>query len=251
MSDQIEAFLRAHASDTAIATVLYAGGERLWEEHRLAPPADPRWGRFLVAMGEVAAERLGDAAAAARWFRRCLDAEAVHHDVEACVAAGHGQGVLWERAGDTGRALPAYRTAASEGFRCAVVTPVTLRAATAAVRLGFQRAETIARDDAVLAKQAWLGWTWLQRHDPASLDPALVEELARQMCAFLLPEDDPAGLAGRWRRWPPHVLGDWRDGDMRCLLTLFQLAAEAGDRFLSDEGGGTPYRLLAAGLART
>jgi len=218
----------------------------LWECHRSVPPAGAVWGRFLVAMGEVAAERLGDDAAAARWFRRCLDAEPVHRDVEACVAAGHGQGVLWERAGDLIRAIPAYRAAAAEGFRCASVTPPTLRAAVAAIRVGFQRAETLTDADASLAKQSWLGWTWLHLHEPGAIDDALAQELGRQLCSFLLPEDDPTRLAACWRDWPPHVLGGWRDTDAACLLALFQLAATAADQHLADEGGGESYRLLAA-----
>jgi len=200
-------------------------------------------------MGEVAAERLGDDAAAARWFRRCLDAESVHHDVEACVAAGHGQGVLWERAGELARALPAYRAAAAEGFRCTSVSPPTLRAAVAAVRLGFQRAEALSDADAGLAKQSWLGWTWLHLHEPDAIDEALARELGRQICSFLLPEDDPTGLAATWRNWPPHALGAWRDSDPACLRALFQLAATAADQHLADEGGGESYRLLAAAAA--
>lgn len=254
MTDALDAFLQAHASDTAVAATLYAGGESLYAR-TADPPADPRWGRFLVAMGEVAAERLGDDVAAATWFRRCLDAEERHRDAEACVAAGYGQGVLWERAGEPARALPAYRAAAAEGLRCAVIAPATLRAAAAALRLAFQRAERLAGDDAALAKRMWLGWTWLHVHDPQACDPVLDEEIGRQLCAFLLPEDDPARLAGLWRGWAPHAIetprGAWRDGDPRCLNALFTLAAGAADRFLADEGPvpGMPYRLLAEAAA--
>jgi hypothetical protein len=245
MTDELDVFLRAHASDTTLAAVLYAGGEALWRQLHPVPPADRSWGRFLVAMGEVAAERLGDDAAAALWFRRCLEAEPVHRDAEACVAAGYGQGVLWERSGDPGRALPAYRAAAAEGFRCGTIVPATLRAAVAAVRLGFQRAQALGEADAALAKQAWLGWTWLHLHDPAVLDPGLVEELARQMCAFLLPEDDPTALAGRWRGWPPHALGIWRDADPGCLVALYGCAAAASRRFGANLAEADGYGLLA------
>lgn len=247
MLQRLDAFLAAHASATALAAPLYAGGEAVWEQLRPAPPADPRWGRFLVAMGEVAAERLGDDAAAAVWFRRCLDGEARHRDAEACVAAGYGQGVLWERAGDPARALPAYRAAAIEGCRLALARPATLRAATAAVRLAFARAQQLEEADLALAKQAWLGWTWLHIHEPSAIDPPLAEELGRQLCAFLLPED-PTRLAGLWRDLPPPALGDWRDDDPRCLRALFALAAAAADRFLADEGGGEGYRLLAGAM---
>lgn len=250
MADALDAFLAAHAAPQAVAAVLYARGEELWSSLRAAPPADARWGRFLVAMGEVAAERLGDDAAAAAWFRRCLDAEAAHRDPEACVAAGYGQGVLWERAGAPDRALPAYRAAAGEGFRCAVLRPATLRAAAAAVRLAFDRAGRLSEPELALLKQAWLGWTWLHAHERGALDPGLEDELGRQLCAFLLPEDDPARLAGAWRGLPPHALGGWRDGDPACLRALFQLAARAADAFLADEGPepGAAYRLLAAAV---
>ncbi len=245
---RLDAFLHAHASTTAIPATLYAGGETLWEQFHADPPAEARWGRFLVAMGEVAAERLGDDGAAALWFRRCLDAEASHRDAESCVAAGYGQGVLWERAGDPARALPAYRAAAGEGFRCAVIRPATLRAAAAAVRLAFDRAGRLSNAEFALAKQAWLGWTWLHHHEPAGVDPGLAEELGRQLCAFLLPEDDPTQLAAAWRFLPPAELAGWCDDDPRCLHALYILAAEAADRLLADEGGGEPYRLLATAV---
>lgn len=256
MPDALDAFLAAHAARQSVHAVLYAGGEGLWAAHHADPPSDPRWGRFLVAMGEVAAERLHDDAAAARWFRRCLDAEARHRDAESCVVAGYGQGVLWERAGEVLRALPAYRAAAAEGFRCAVIAPATLRAAGAAVRLSFLRSERLADEDAALAKRMWLAWTWLHVHAPETVDPHLADDLCRQLCAFLLPEDDPARLAGVWRSWPPHEiktpLGGWSDGDARCLQALFTLAAGAADRFLADEGAepGRPYRLLAEAAGR-
>jgi hypothetical protein len=256
MAEALDAFLTAHAARQSVHAVLYAGGERLWESLRADPPSDARWGRFLVAMGEVAAERLHDDGAAARWFRRCLDAEPVHRDAESCVAAGYGQGVLWERSGDALRALPAYRAAAAEGFRCAVIAPATLRAAGAAVRVAFQRSERLTAEDAALAKQMWLAWTWLQVHAPETIDPPLADELGRQLCAFLLPEDDPVRLAGIWRTWQPHQIatlhGGWSDGEGRCLQALFKLAAGAADRFLADEGAepGLPYRLLAEAAGR-
>jgi hypothetical protein len=248
---QLDAFLAAHASTIALAPVLYARGEALWDQLRASPPDDARWGRFLAAMGEVAAERLGDDRAAAAWFRRCLDAEPAHRDAEACVAAGHGQAVLWERAGEALRALPAYRAAASEGLRCAAIAPVTVRAACSAVRLGFDRTGRLDEGDARLAKQAWLAWTWLAERRPDAL-ASVGDDPGRLLCALLLPEDDPAALAGRWRSWPPHAIdapdGAWRDGDRACLRGLFTLAAAAADRHLADEGPepGAPYRLLAA-----
>ena len=82
------------------------------------------------------------------------------------------------------------------------------------------------------------------------MDGALADELGRQLCALLLPEDDPTRLAETWRAWPPHALDGWRDGDPACLRALYALAAAAADRHLADEGGGEPYRLLAAAAAR-
>ncbi|HAT10303.1 MAG TPA: hypothetical protein DCS97_06860, partial [Planctomycetes bacterium] len=142
-------------------------------------------------------------------------------------------------------ALPAYRAAATEGFRCLVMRPATVRAASAAVRLGFDRAGALQPGDAALAKQAWLVLTWLHSNEPAAIDPVLIEEAGRQLCAFLLPEDDPTRLAAVWRAWPPHALGDWNDASPACLAALFALAARAADHHLSDEGGGAAYWLLA------
>jgi hypothetical protein len=246
---ELDAFLRAHAQRETVAVALYAAGDALFQRLSGSPPADPRWGRFLVAMGEVAAERLDDGDAAARWFRRCLDQESVHRDAEACVAAGFGQGVLWERAADLGRALPTYRAAAAEGLRCLVMRPATVRAASAAVRLGFERAGALQPGDAALAKQAWLVLTWLHHNEPAAIDEVLIEEAGRQLCAFLLPEDDPTRLAALWRAWTPHAVGDWTDGSPACLAALFAIAARAADRHLPDEGGGAAYRLLAEACA--
>lgn len=252
MPTACERFLEAHAQDQRIPTQLYAQGEGLWQA---APAADHRWGAFLVAMGELAAESLGDDGAATVWFRRCLESEPAHHDTEACVVAGYGLAVIHERADEPARALAAYRDAASEGFRCACPVPATLRAATAAIRLGFARTERLDDTDRILAKQAWLGWTWLQCIDPAAVDASLADDLGRSLCAFLLPEDDPASLAGAWRAWPPHAIatsqGPWRDHDRDCLRSLFTCAAAAAQRFLGDEGPdpGRPYRLLAESAA--
>ncbi|MEK7414595.1 MAG: hypothetical protein AAB263_14875, partial [Planctomycetota bacterium] len=191
---------------------------------------------------------------AALWFRRCLDAEGVHRDAEACTAAGFGQGVLWERQEHTDRAYAAYAAAASEGFRCAVIAPVTLRAAVAAVRLGFARADMLTASDAVLAKQAWLSWTWLSLNDRDAVEAELGSELGRQLCALLLPDDDPALLAGVWRSWSPASIatssGVWRDNDPACLRALFTVAAVAADTFLVNENPslGDAYRLLATAV---
>jgi hypothetical protein len=150
--------------------------------------------------------------------------------------------------------MAAYRAAAREGFRLGVVAANTLRAAAAAVRLHFAEHGELA--DAALAKQAWFGWLYLRLNDPGQIDDALRDILGLQMCALLLPEDDPGTLAEHWRRWPPHRLltpeGWWEDGAPVCLEELFATAAEAADRHLVDEGAepGAPYRMLQAASRR-
>jgi len=252
--DQLAAFLEAHAQHLAVPAALFAKGQELHRRLADAPPPDPAWGRFLVAMGELAAEELGDPAAASRFFLAALQGAERHRDYQAAVTAGYNQGVLLERRGSHALALAAYRAAAGEGFRLGVLAANTLRAAGAAVRLHF--AEHGDLGDPALAKQAWFGWLWLRAHDPGQLDAALDDLLGLQLCALLLPEDDPGTLAARWRHWPPYRLltpsGWWEDGDPGCLEQLFAAAAEAADRHLADEGGepGAPYRLLLEAARR-
>ncbi len=254
--DLLDAFLLAHAKVEAVPAMLYVRGEELY--HRLSgnPPAHPSWGRFLVALGHLAADHLDDSAAASRYFLQALQGVAKHGDHEAAVTAGYNQGVLQERRRHLAHALAAYRAAASEGFRCGAVNANTLRAATAAVRLRFAEDGDLG-DVAPLAKQAWLGWMWLRLTDPAQLDDALVEELSRQLAALLLPEDDPGRLMAAWRSWAPtHVAlpdgGSWSDADPQCRDTLFAAAAEAADAHLREESAdpGAPYRLLRAAARR-
>jgi hypothetical protein len=256
--DQLLAsFLTAHSQVGAVPAVLFARGEELYGRLAGDPPPIPAWGRFLVALGELAAERMDDAPAASRYFLAALQGVARHGDHEAAVTAGYNQGVLQERRQQLTHARAAYRAAASEGFRLGAVGANTLRAAVAAVRLFFA-AYGEPGEAAPLAKQAWLGWLWLRRHDPRQLaDEALVAELGRQLCALLLPEDDPAALAAAWRAWPPHALrlpdgGAWPDHHPDCLDELFAAAAESADRHLADEGAraGDPYRLLRAAARR-
>lgn len=252
----LEAFLLAHAKVEAVPAMLYVRGEELYQRLKDDPPAHPLWGRFLVAMGQLAAEAMDDSAAASRYFLHALQGVAKHGDHEAAVTAGYNQGVLQERRRHLAHALAAYRAAASEGFRCGAVNANTLRAATAAVRLRFAEDGDLG-DVAPLAKQAWLGWLWLLQNDAAQLDDALVEELSRQLAALLLPEDDPGRLMTAWRSWAPASValpdgGTWTDGDPRCRDALFAAAAEAADRHLADESPdpGAPYRLLRAAARR-
>lgn len=252
--DQLEAFLQAHAQGAAVPAALFARGEDLHRRVVANPPAIPAWGRFLVAMGELAAERLDDPGAASRFFLGALQGADRHGDYQAAVTAGYNQGVLQERRGNHTLALAAYRAAAREGFRLGVVAANTLRSASAAVRLHF--AEYGELGDAALAKQAWFGWLYLRINDPDQVDPTLRDGLGLQMCALLLPEDDPGRLAELWRSWPPHRLqtpeGWWEDGAPVCLEELFATAAEAADRHLIDEGTepGAPYRILQKAARR-
>lgn len=254
--DLLNAFLLAHAKVEAVPAMLYVRGEELYHALNAKPPANPAWGRFLVAMGQLAAETMDDAAAASRYFLQALQGVAKHGDHEAAVTAGYNQGVLQERRRHLAHALAAYKAAASEGFRCGAVNANTLRSATAAVRLRFAEDGDLG-DLAPLAKQAWLGWLWLRLNDPGQLDAALVEELTRQLAALLLPEDDPGLLMAAWRSWAPATLtlpdgSTWNDGTSACRDVLFAAAAEAADAHLSDEAPdpGAPYRLLRAAARR-
>jgi len=254
--DLLSAFLAAHAKVEAVPAMLYVRGEELYQTLNAAPPAHPTWGRFLVALGQLAAETMDDSAAASRYFLQALQGVARHGDHEAAVTAGYNQGVLQERRRHLAHALAAYRAAASEGFRCGALTANTLRAASAAVRLRFAEDGDLG-DLAPLAKQAWLGWLWLRLNDPGQLDATLVEELSRQLAALLLPEDDPGLLMAAWRAWSPTTLrlpdgGTWTDGDPACRDTLFAAAADAADAHLRDESSdpGAPYRLLRAAARR-
>jgi hypothetical protein len=252
----LEAFLLAHAKVEAVPAMLYVRGEELYQRLKDAPPAHPLWGRFLVAMGQLAAEAMDDPAAASRYFLHALQGVAKHGDHEAAVTAGYNQGVLQEKRRHLAHALAAYKAAASEGFRCGAITANTLRSAAAAVRLRFAEDGDLG-DTAPLAKQAWLGWLWLRRNDPAQLDAALTEELSRQLAALLLPEDDPGLLMAAWRGWAPASVPltdgtTWEDASSACRDELFAAAAEAADRHLGDEASdpGAPYRLLRAAARR-
>lgn len=253
--DLLEAFLAAHAQGAAVPAALFSRGLELHQRLAAAPPALPAWGRFLVAMGQLAADDLDDATAASRFFLAALQGAERHGDHEAAVTAGYDQGVLNERRGNALHARAAYRAAAGEGFRLGVLAASTLRAATAAVRLHFAEHDQLG-ESAPLAKQAWLGWLWLRLNQPERLDAELVDELGRQLCALLLPEDDPGQLAAAWRAWPPATLatpsGPWHDHADACLDELFAAAAEAADTHLRDEGDapGAPYRLLAQAARR-
>lgn len=252
----LEAFLAAHAQGHGVPAALYARGQELHRRLTDAPPAVPAWGRFLVALGHLAAEAVDDAPAASRYFLQALTGVERHGDLEAAVAAGYDQGVLQERRGMQAHARAAYRAAAGEGFRLRVLQPTTVRSALGLVRLRFAADGELDAESAGFAKRAWLAWTWMRAHAPQRLDADLRSELGRTLAALLLPEEDPAELAARWRAWPPAAIetpdGPWRDHDPRCLAELFAAAAEAADEHLADEGPapGAPYRLLADAARR-
>ncbi len=252
----LTAFLLVHAQHSAVPVQLYARGEELYQRLAAVPPAIPEWGRFLVALGSLAANELDDAAGASRYFLTCLHGAELHGDHEAAVTAGYNQGVLQERRHNPTHARAAYRAAASEGFRLRVVTAATIRAAAAAVRLWFAEYETLDAQHRTLAKQAWLGWLWLRITQPEQLDRELIRDLGRLLCALLLPEDDPTQLAADWRAWSPATLetanGPWHDHQSACLAELFAAAAESAAEHLGDEGPdpAAPYRLLHAAAKR-
>ncbi len=246
----LEAFLQVHAQRSASPVQLYARGEELYHKLAAAPPAIPQWGRFLVALGSMAADDFDDAAAASRYFLSCLQGVDRHGDHEAAVTAGYDQGVLQERRRNPTHARAAYRAAAGEGFRLQCVTANTVRAAVGAVRLYFAEFENLDTLHLGLAKQAWLAWLWLRITQPEQIDRELRRELGRQLCALLLPEDQPEELAAQWRAWAPHTLatmaGPWHDSQAACLKELFAVAAESAAEHLADEGPdpAAPYRLL-------
>ena len=247
---QLEAFLRVHAQESAVPTALYARGVQLLGRLAADPPATPAWGRFLVALGELAADHLHDDISASRHFLAALESVRAHGDGAVAVAAGYNQAVLHERRHDDARALIAYRTAAELGLDRDIIEPATLRAGEGAIRLAFAQQQHLRAEDRTLLKRVWLAWLWLrcQTDRPRSAD--LDSRLGRTLAAFLLPEDEPGRLAADWRAWSPASLtmldGIWRDDQPECLIALFAAAAEAATLHLADEGSdpGAPYRLL-------
>jgi hypothetical protein len=254
---RLDAFLRAQALPQAVPAVLAAEGEALYLRLAAAPPPDPRWGRFLVALGAHYADGIADRDGASRCFLRAVSDYPRHGDAEAAATAGYNQGVLFERAGRAPHALAAYRASAELALTHGPVRPTALLAATALARLEMERDGELGAPARGLLKQAWLSWLALRRSDPRAIDDALARELGRCLCALLLPEDDPARLAEDWRAWPPArcaALGAApADGDPEILAELFRAAAEAAAMHLADEGPdpGMPYRLLLESLLRS
>jgi hypothetical protein len=251
--DRLRAFLKAHAQVESVHAVLFAQGEDLYRQLQASPPGIPEWGRFLVALGQLAAEA-DDLGVASTYFLRAVREAEFHGDFEAAITAGYDQGVLFERRERQAQARAAYRVAASEGFRLGAVHANTIRAGLALMRLHFAEYGSLDATTEIIAKQSWLGWLYLRSTTPERLDGDLVHDLERTFCALLLPEE-PEQLAHVWRQWPPASLrcGDERfDGDEHWEL-LFTVAAEAASTQLRDESPdpGQPYRLLAAAARRS
>jgi hypothetical protein len=251
-AERLAAFLKAHAQVESVPAVLFARGEDLYRSLQHAPPAIPDWGRFLVALGQLASDA-DDLGVASTYFLRAVREAELHTDYEAMITAGYDQGVLFERRERAPQARAAYRVAAVEGFRLAAVHANTVRSAMALIRMHFAEYGSLDDLTRTLAKQAWLGWLHLRQAQPQSLDAALVGELERTFCALLLPED-PAELAACWRSWPPSRLrcGESIVADDADWVALFTVAAEAAEHQLQDEGPdpGGPYRLLAQAARR-
>ncbi len=255
LEQELGAFLRAHALPQAVPAVLMAEGEALYRRCAPHPPAIPQWGRFLVALGQLAAEAMDDANAAGRYFLRAVADYPRHGDAEAAITAGYDQGVLFERAGRQVHAIAAYQAAADLGLQHPPPTANALRPAMAQVRLNMATSGELDPGSRANLKRAWLAWLAL-RQERTPLDAELVAELERSLCAFLLPEDDPLSLAAVWQAWPPSscpaLPGSLHDGSAAMLAQLYAASAEAAEAHLADEGPdpGRPYRLLGETLER-
>ncbi len=248
---QLTAFLTVHAQGAPLPAALYGKGEVLWRDLRETPPPGPLWGRFLVALGELAAEHLHDERAAYGHFHAALTHAQATADAEVGAAAAFNLGVMAERKQDLPRAHRIYLEATAAVARHGTWTAPALRCAEGLARLAIDRTDTLDRvTEAPLVKQAWLAWLLGGPID--GLDADLDDRLTRTIAALLLPEDDPTQLATRWRAWPPHTLGPHRDDSPECLLALYAAAIRAAERHLSDEGdAAAPYRALLAAAQRT
>jgi hypothetical protein len=244
---QLDAFLAAHALG-APAAMLYGRGEALHAACAANPPAVPAWGRFLVALGALAAEGLGDDAAAGRWFQAALSGTPRHGDGEAAITAGYNLGVLHERRQRPALAVAGYRAAIDVAVQHALAVPAALRAVAAlAYQLGD---DDLTAADARRFKLGWLLWFRLEHDQPTTIDAGLRNDLERTLAVRLLDPEHPDALAAEFRAWPGDRLDDgWRDGDAPVLTALYRHAAAAADTHLGADAGA-PWRLLGAALAR-
>ncbi len=231
-----------------VPVALYAQGETVWRDLRESPPAGAAWGRFLVAMGELAADHVHDARAAFTLLHAALERAQATADAEVGAAAAFNLGVLAERKQDLARARQIYREGAEAVARHGTWTAPALRCVERLVSVALHLDDQLSRPEQALLKQAWLAWFAGVDGVNAELD----DRLLRTVAACLLPEDDPAALAERWRTWPPHVLDDqFRDDTPACLLALYAAAIRAAESHLSDEpAAAEPYRVLYAAALR-
>lgn len=247
----LTAFLTVHAQGAPLPAALYGKGEALWRDWREKPPHGPLWGRFLVALGELAAEHLHDERAAFGHFQAALARAQATGDAEVGAAAAFNLGVMAERKQDLTRARQIYREATSAVARHGddAWNAPALRCVDGLARLAIHLDDRLDPAEAALLKQAWLAWL---SGGVDGIDADLDDRLTRTLAALLLPEDDPTQLAARWRAWPPHALGDHRDDSPTCLLALYDAAIRAAERHLSDEeDAAAPYRALKAAALRT
>lgn len=246
---QLTAFLTVHAQGAPLPVALYGKGEVLWRDLRETPPPGPLWGRFLVALGELAAEHVHDERAAFGHFQAALAHAQATSDAEVGAAAAFNLGVMAERKQDLPRAHRIYLEATAAVARHGTWSAPALRCAEGLARLAIDRTDTLdPTTEAPLLKQAWLAWL---QGPIEGIDADLDDRLTRTIAALLLPEDDPTQLAARWRAWPPHALGPYRDDSPECLLALYDAAIRAAERHLVDEDdAAAPYRALRAAAAR-
>lgn len=244
----LNAFLSVHAQGAPVPPALYAQGEAVWRDLRETPPPGPVWGRFLVAMGELAADHVHDARAAFTLLHAALERAQATADAEVGAAAAFNLGVLAERKQDLARARLIYREGAEAVARHGTWTAPALRCVERLVSVALHLEDRLSKAEQTLLKQAWLAWFAGVDDVDAELDSRLLRTLA----ACLLPEDDPTALAERWRAWPPHALDDQRRDDApTCLLALYAAAIRAAEMHLSDEPfAAEPYRALHAAALR-
>lgn len=199
MPARLQAFLTVHAQGAPLPAALYAKGEVVWRDLRDQPPAGPDWGRFLVAMGQLAADHLHDERAAFSWFRSALEHTRHHGDAEVVCAATYDLAVLLERKGNLDQARSACRQAAQQAAGADTWSAATLRCIESLVRIGVESGAEPEAGDLGLLKQAWAVWLG---GDVDGIDADLATRLRRTLAAFLV-TDDPTLLLERWLSWEP------------------------------------------------
>lgn len=239
MPARLQAFLTVHAQGAPLPAALYAKGEAVWRDLREHPPAGPDWGRFLVAMGQLAADHLHDERAAFTWFRSALEHTRHHGDAEVVCAATYDLAVLLERKGSLDQARSACRQAAQQAAGAGAWSAATLRCIESLVRLGVEAGAEPEAGDLGLLKQAWNVWLG---GNIDGIDADLAVRLRRTLAAFLV-TDDPTLLLERWQTWEP------ADATVQPA-TLIAACAEAVREHCADEGDLIGAYALFAEAAR-